>query len=251
MAAIFAIFSIYLLNKNRLQKLRTSQIVLEQKQKQADATIFELMLTQQQKISQTKQIEQNRVAQELHDSVTSQLEAIRLRFDIELNVKKSYEPAVYVDLLENFRTVILEIRGIAHDLNKNIFSNNIGFIAVVQELILQTQAHSKIKFELNISPSIDWSAIEDDYKLNLFRIIQEAFQNILKHSQAELVTLDITKTETMLKVCIADNGIGITSKNQKGIGVQNMKTRAIAMNGVFVITSKKNNGTVLKLQIPL
>ena len=249
--AILAVFSVYLLNNNRLQKLKTKQLALEQKQKIADATIFALMLEQQQKIDQSKQKEQNRIALELHDNIVSQLEVIRLQFDLELYKGNLNHSEVYDKLLHNLKNVVLEIRDVSHDLSNNVFSSNVSFIKIVQELISQTKEYADLKFKLDVSPTVDWTDISSDLKINLFRVIQEGIQNIYKHAQATEVTIGLRTENHVFELSIADNGKGFAKNQAKGIGIQNMKARATAMNGKLLLESQENIGTTVSLQIPI
>lgn len=89
-------------------------------------------------------------------------------------------------------------------------------------------------------------------KINLFRIIQESLQNINKYAKANSISIELKKQEDNLLLVISDNGIGFNSNlKRKGIGIQNMLSRTKECDGVFNIKSKKGEGTVITVTVPI
>ena len=121
-------------------------------------------------------------------------------------------------------------------------------IALFTELNLNSSAIISIE----VDPRIVWSGIDKNVKMNLYRIFQEALQNINKYAEANLITITITKNETSIRIQIADNGKGFEIEQiKKGIGLKNMEYRSKELNGQFSIESKQNIGTKINLSIPL
>lgn len=121
-------------------------------------------------------------------------------------------------------------------------------IALFTELNLNSSAIISIE----VDPRIVWSGIDKNVKMNLYRIFQEALQNINKYAEANLITIAITKNETSIRIQIADNGKGFEIQQiKKGIGLKNMEYRSKELNGQFSIESKQNIGTKINLSIPL
>ncbi len=250
--AFLTMLSGFLLYKNRMQKSKTRELLLVQEQQSAEAAIFELMLGQQQKIEISKQAEKQRISLELHDDILSQLAGIRVRLDVELYKNAIQNREIFVGISKNIAFVEDEIRKIAHDLSHNFFADNIGFVEVVQELFAQTAAHSKTKFLLEVSKTLDWSAVSNDVKLNLFRIVQESLQNIQKHSQATDVRIDITNENKQLCLSISDNGKGFEKNTQvDGIGLKNMKIRAEQIGASLQIVAVAEQGTKINLSMSI
>ena len=103
-----------------------------------------------------------------------------------------------------------------------------------------------------VDPTVNWENTTDIQKMNLYRILQEACQNINKHSDAKKANIRFFIDGEKLYLTIADNGIGIPPNNpKKGIGLKNIKTRVKALNGKLNINSKANQGTTLSISIPL
>jgi signal transduction histidine kinase len=91
-----------------------------------------------------------------------------------------------------------------------------------------------------------------EIKMNVYRIIQEAFNNINKYANATKIGLILDTEDDFLHLEINDNGIGFNEKKVKnGIGLKNMKSRIEAMKGEISIISEKGKGTLIKLKVPL
>ena len=94
---------------------------------------------------------------------------------------------------------------------------------------------------------------EPEKELILFRIVQEALNNIVKHAQASAITLDFYFHANSLEMLISDNGVGFAKEQTAaaGAGLLNMKKRAQVLNGQFHIESDGAKGTTIKLTIPV
>jgi signal transduction histidine kinase len=96
-----------------------------------------------------------------------------------------------------------------------------------------------------------WEEIESAIKINLFRIIQEAIQNINKYAEAKIVKLNFDKLLDHLELTIEDDGKGFKlNKSRKGIGIKNMRSRAHKMRGKITINSRTNRGTTIHVVVP-
>lgn len=243
---------IFLWIRMKVQKNKSRELLLKQDQQKANEVIYQLMLDQQKKIEEGKNIEKQRISQELHDGVMGRLSSIRLNLYI-LN-KKTDEETIKkcLDYIKEIQSVEKEIRTIAHDLNRNLFSSDIDFIGIVENLFTAIKNHSNIDFNLKTGDNIDWSTVDTAIKINIYRIIQEALQNIDKYAAANKVAIRMDKQNTNLKINISDDGVGFNKKNIKnGIGLQNMQKRAEECNGTFHIASTPKKGTKISLLIPI
>ncbi|MDD3005426.1 ATP-binding protein, partial [Flavobacterium sp.] len=98
---------------------------------------------------------------------------------------------------------------------------------------------------------IDWNSIDNLVKINLYRILQESFQNINKYAQASQIEVVFQQKENTIALKIQDNGQGFdVHKKKKGIGLENMQSRVSSLKGKFEIDSKKGIGTTLTINIP-
>ncbi|HEX8561886.1 MAG TPA: tetratricopeptide repeat protein [Flavobacterium sp.] len=250
--SIASIIIIILWFMNKSQKAKTRELLLKQEQQKANEDIYQLMLDQQQKIQEGKNIEKQRISLELHDGVMGKLSAVRLNLYASLYKANLIEDASFSTQIDEIQAVEEEIRNIAHDLNSNLFSDNSNFIEIVKELFAKTENHSQIHFILEVSDAVNWDLVNNTIKINLYRILQEALHNIEKYANAKNVSITMTQTDlTEIKVSITDDGNGFDLKQkQNGIGIKNMKLRMLELGGTFDIESGIKNGTKIDLIIP-
>lgn len=251
--SILLIITILLWIKNKSQKVKTKMLRLEQEQQKSSEQIYQLMLDQHQKMEDGKSAEKQRISLDLHDGVMGRLSAVRLNLYASLFRVGAVEDSIISTQLDEIQKVEKEIRNITHNLNKNIFSGNSDFIEIVHELFERIKNHSEIQFKLEVSDGFNWELIQTFIKINLYRILQEALQNIIKYSNAKSVIIIIEKIDlNFIKVTITDNGQGFdTSKKAQGIGIENMKKRTKDLKGQFDIHSEILKGTKISLIIPI
>jgi signal transduction histidine kinase len=116
--------------------------------------------------------------------------------------------------------------------------------ALVEQLFLPGMVTINVShFDENISTEI---------KLTLYRIIQEHFNNIIKHARAQQITLSICSTKTAVSVMIEDDGIGFNlNQKRNGVGLANIYNRAESYNGTVDIITDPGKGCTLKAVLPV
>lgn len=251
--SVFSLLSVFLWFKNKTQKAKTRELMLKQNQQKANEQIYQLMLSQQQKLEEGKNAEKQRISLELHDGVMGRLSAVRLNLYASLykaNLLSDESVSIQIDEIQS---VEKEIRNIAHDLSVNLFSDNSNFIEIVKALFSRIENHSKIQFELQVSDAVNWDVINTTIKINLYRILQEALQNIEKYAEARLVSVTMHLSDlNEINVLISDNGNGFdTSQKKSGIGLANIKIRMEELSGKMTIESQISEGTKINLKIPI
>ena len=234
------------------QRTKQKEMRLLQDQQKANEEIYQLIQNQQTKIDEGRQIEKKRIAQDLHDGIMNRLASTRLNLHVIAEKPSLSNIKKCLPFIDGIQDIEKEIRNIAHDLNSNAFANKASFIAVVESFIKEQKSISSSKYHLEIDMSINWEQIEGYKKIHLFRILQEAIQNIEKHAQAKNVIVSILKTENQLLIEIFDDGNGFSLKRKKkGIGLQNIFSRAKCCNGKAEVKSKENEGTTVIVRIPI
>ena len=248
---LFFTLIIGLLYLTKIQHVKNTALEFEKKQQKSNEEIYQLMLQQQNKIEEGRQAEKKRISQELHDGIMGKLASTRLNLFV---LNKKIDPETIQKCLlhiAEIQNIEKEIRNISHDLNNNIFAVKDSFKTIITNLFEDLNTLSEIKIQIEISEEINWETIESSIKMNLYRIFQEALQNIHKYAKANHVTAKITKTEKNIYILIHDNGVGFNHKKIKsGIGIKNMKDRANIICATFKIKSSPENGTQIILIVP-
>ena len=94
--------------------------------------------------------------------------------------------------------------------------------------------------------------LDSSVEISVYRMVQELMNNILKHSKATYVTIQLNKTENNLNIVVEDNGIGFdTGSARSGIGLKNIETRLNKLNGKISIDSGRGKGTTTIIDIPV
>ncbi len=236
----------------RYIKSKKVEIELLLKQRKAEEEIFKLLQENQIKMNLAKVAEQNRISRELHDGVLNKLYGTRLQLGI-LNESDNEDIKVkrltYVDLLQEIEK---EIRDISHDLHSDIFNGAFNYVSLLNNLINEQNELKVTNFLIEIDSTIAWENISGLIKITIYRIIQEAIQNVIKHANAKVCNIEITKVENKeLQITIEDNGVGFDSnkKENAGIGLKNIKDRAKSLNSRLILTSELGKGTKIEIVI--
>lgn len=249
--SLFFIVLLMLLYVSHRQRSKNKELQYRQQQQQANEEIYRLMFDQQQKIEEGKQIEKRRISKELHDGVMGKLTAIRLNLFV---LNKKTDPETITRCMEHvneIQNIEKEIRKISHDLNHNLFTDVSDFILMVNNLVDNIKEHSHVQFKIITDEKLDWNIVNSVVKMQVYRILQEALQNIEKYAQANNVVISMLEKEGKLSVTITDDGIGFDINSAKnGIGHKNMRERAAEIKGEFAISSIVGKGTKINLIIP-
>ena len=236
----------------KAQKNKNKALVYKQRQQKANEEIYNLMISQQSTIEVGRVREKKRVAQELHDGVLGRMFGLRINLD-SLN---KFDDTTAVEKRNNYllelKNIEQDIREISHDLSREKSELINNFVAILNNLFEDQKKTFESKLISSIEPSIQWDLISNATKINLYRIIQECLQNINKYANANTITIKLKKEENNLILEIVDDGIGFNgNKAKKGIGLQNIRSRAQECNGTAEINSKLGEGTTIKVAIAL
>lgn len=209
--------------------------------------------------------ERSRISKEIHDTVLQDIKALSFKYELIDSADVQNNESLKDELISQTNSCISQLRAICNNLTPIELSGNNkdinGFIHAIHNLIDQFTAKSGIECILKMQDKLDISSLSMKQTINIFRIIQEALNNIEKHAKASIVSIIITiiqnNNQKMLKVYITDNGIGFNSEKllketalQYGhFGISNMRNRAKDINASFSISSEINSGTEIKLEV--
>ena len=198
--------------------------------------------------------ERNRVARELHDSVTQSLYGIVLNSDATLlalaagNVDKA--ELRLRQLKEIAREAMTETRLLIYQLRPSILEEQ-GLAGALRERLEAVEVRSGLEATLQIDDDID---LPPDTEAELFRMILEGLNNIIKHARAKHVQLQVTARSGCCRVVLTDDGSGFdvtTSARYGGYGLRTIEERLHQMGGTLLITSEPGAGTQVMMEIPL
>ncbi len=233
------------------QRAKNRNLRFQQQQQEANQEIFNLMLSQSQKMEEGKQAEQKRISEELHDGILGEMNGIRMVL-LGLN-KKADTDAVNMrgEAIEKLQGVQEEIRTISHELNDASYQKFHNFIISIEDLLKNICEAATLEYHFSYDEGLDWDSLSGDIKINLYRIIQESLQNCIKHAFASRVDLQMDLSDNVLIVTLEDNGRGFDDKKgKKGIGHKNITSRVNKLDGDWSLESKSGKGTLLTVKVP-
>jgi PAS domain S-box-containing protein len=203
-----------------------------------------------QAMIEAQEKERAEIGKELHDNVNQILTTSKLY--LELAKSNPRQRLKLIDhTAENINHVINEIRIISRALVPSSVGD-LGLLDSIHDLIGNIRATKAIAVEFYSTGDFD-ETIGDQHKLMLFRIIQEQVNNVLKHSEAKnlIIELLLEEQEKMIELNIIDDGNGFDpSKTEKGVGFSNILSRASLFDGKVSIVSAPQEGCTLQVQLP-
>ncbi|WP_050930009.1 cache domain-containing protein [Aestuariivita boseongensis] len=220
----------------------------------ADAKLKELT----QRVFDAQEEERSRVARELHDGISQILVGVRYALD---NARRRFQRGddKAGDALEtgitNLGQAITEVRRISRDLRPGVL-DDLGLGPAIKSLADDFSARTGI--EVEFSTVVFRNRLDQDAKIALYRIAQEALTNIERHSGATQVSVDLRGHKSGATLRISDNGRGMPNdrKPHPGLGLRNMQERIEQLDGSLRILSTKpargaSGGTVIEARVPL
>ncbi len=197
-----------------------------------------------------EQAERNRLALELHDSVANDLNGVILLLNGSKEQNNLVNDAGLNRSLEKLNETHQKVRKLSHTLMPRSLTER-GLKFAINDLASDFGS-GNLHIDLQLL-GID-ERLKSFVEFNVFCIIQEALNNIIKHSNASNVLIECNRVEDLLFVNIEDNGVGFDVKHiseKRGIGMDNITNRVKLINGTLAINSMVGKGTIIEIQIPL
>ncbi|MFC5981137.1 sensor histidine kinase [Flavobacterium salmonis] len=192
----------------------------------------------------TQEEERKRIAQDLHDDISSKLNVVSLNSYLltSANLTEAETKEITTNIINLTAKALDNSRKIAHNLLPPVF-DKFGLHAGVEELCEEFESSKSLKvFYQN---KIDFNENEKNKHLHVFRILQELMNNSLRHGKATEISIIFDKVNGINSCIYKDNGVGFDSKkseNQKGLGMKNIDSRISFLNGNIEISSEVNKG---------
>ena len=189
------------------------------------------------------------ISREIHDNIGQKLTLAKLHLNTLEYINNNKTISQVNDSINMISEAISDLSDLSHSMSSEIIFNNGLIKALDSEVALLSKSGIyKIGFSVTGNPIF----MDANTELVLFRIVQEALNNIVKHSDASQINIHLYYDTFLLTMEINDNGKGFDAeKQQTGTGLQNLKKRAAILKGNLNISSSKNIGTKIKIDIPL
>jgi two-component system sensor histidine kinase DegS len=200
--------------------------------------------------------ERKRIAMDIHDGIGQMLTSLKYQIE-SINLKeadKAEQKIIEVDHL--IKDVIKEVRRVTFNLKPTVLGDY-GLQAALNVFIQEIGKLTDIKLEYHTSGELE--RLPQKMENNIFRIIQEAINNAIKYSEAQVIQIDLVKSSNNLMITVQDKGKGfdmklIEGRNmniESGRGFFNMYERTEYVNGSLTINSEPGRGTVVTLTVPV
>lgn len=210
-------------------------------------------------ILEAQEIERQRIARDLHDTTVQNLTSLVHKSELcaKLIDIDTIRAKLELNTMSNtLKSIINDMRGIIYNL-KPMTLDDLGLTVTVQRYANRIMDLNNI--QVKVQANGETKDILPIVKLTLFRIIQEACNNVIKHANATLINIDICYEEHKIKVIIKDNGSGfhieksqpITMEHLSSFGLSIMRERTSILSGTLEIQSEKGKGTIVTVSVPL
>ena len=199
-------------------------------------------------MEEARDTERSDIGKELHDNINQLLVASRMY--LEMARQGGGKSEIYLSRSSEYTlTAIEEIRKLSKGLTTDIIQN-LGLCEAIEKVALDTMEVNPVKISC-ISKTFKEHSVNDKFKLNIFRIVQEQLNNIIKHAGATKVAINLSQNDQSIMLQISDNGIGFdTTKKRNGIGIDNIKSRTAVYNGTADFVSQPGHGCALTVIFP-
>ena len=221
-------------NRYRIKKERESE---------KEKSVYKSM--QYKAVLEAEEKERSRIAGELHDSIGQILSTAKMIISV-VKPADAEDEEVLTNSMSLIDRAVKEVRTISHNLMPSSLTG-FGLKAAIKELARNVNASGSLKFTLELSEQLE---VTKDEEVVIYRIIQEAVHNIIKHAQATAILLTFENADGDYLLQIKDNGKGFDTtaiKTSTGIGWKNIFLRVELLNGTIDVTSAPGMGTSIRI----
>jgi two-component system, NarL family, sensor histidine kinase UhpB len=191
--------------------------------------------------------ERARVARDLHDEVNQSLTGLLLRLEA---VREAAPPELEPELAET-RTLanqaMRELLSLARQLRPTAL-DDLGLAAAIAGQVEQLERSG---LEAELTSEGDFSDLDDDVQLVVYRVAQEALTNAARHSEAQRIAVTLRRSGDAVELKVADDGRGFAfEQSEQGLGIGGMRERALLIGAELTIESRPGHGTTVRLSVP-
>ena len=247
---IVQLVSIQREQRSALAQAYEQQAAANRQLQQYAATLEELTISR----------ERNRLARELHDTLAHSLSAVAVQLEAVRSlwrIDPSRSRKILDEADETVRRGLMEARRALQDL-RALPLQDLGLILALEDLAKAAAERAGTSLELNLPKQID-ASLPPAVEQGVYRIAQEALENIVRHAEAGAIAVSLEPGDHNLTLLVQDNGQGIepdawpasAPDNPDRLGIQGMRERASLIGGHLKISSGEGQGTTLQLTVPI
>ncbi|GAB6012065.1 sensor histidine kinase [Viscerimonas tarda] len=227
-------------------------LLMEEKMKQKD----ELQKIRSESIMAGEERERKRIAAEIHDDIGQMLTALKMRMEI-IEADKNKSKKDLTEIKDIIISIINETRKICAELLPSVL-DDFGLKAAINDLLKTIRTSTRLQVQLH--DNMDAGLLTDTQEIVIYRILQEATNNIIKHADARNIDITLESDAENIYIKIQDDGIGFDwdmntlydmEDARKTYGLISMKERAGLLGASFRIQSVIGEGTTIELEIPV
>jgi signal transduction histidine kinase len=232
------------LNEQIREKMEETEQLISEIKSQKDLHL--------QALEQMQNDERRRIASDLHDSLGAILSGVRLRFN---SLEDDFGKAVptkasrFKDTVALLDDAVHELRRIVHNMLP-VSLNRFGLRAALSTFVDQINEAGELAVELQVL-GLD-ERLSDEYEMTLYRICQELVQNVIKHSGATTLRIQMIRHGDAINLIVEDNGHGVEITTiREGLGLMTIQSKVSMMKGNFSIESHPGKGTMVLIDLPI
>ena len=237
----------------------TTLLLYQRRQKRQEQEVDRLRdMYEKEALRSQLEIQENTlktIAQELHDNIGQMLSVVKLSLSI-LPVEKDHPATAQI---QNSQQVLNKAIYDLSNLTKSLHSDRISEIGLAESIRFELYSVKKAGIlDVQFNQTGTEILFDEQRSIFLFRIFQEALNNLLKHARATKVSVDLNYSETIFVMEIADNGKGFdvaekrkSTSSSSGVGLKSLFNRAKLIGADLSINSSPANGTTLLIELPL
>ena len=201
------------------------------------------------RVVEAQELERRRLARELHDETGQALTSILLGLKAVEEAKSAEQrDSAAADLRELVVSTLQDVRRLAVELRPTAL-DDFGLLPAVERLA-QTFTE-QIGIDTDVEASLGEARLPTEVETALYRLVQEALTNVVKHSRAAHVSISLVRKTSSVSAVIEDDGVGFAELSGDGIGLIGMRERVGLLNGRLEIESRPDHGTTIVAEVPL
>ncbi|MCD5325920.1 MULTISPECIES: sensor histidine kinase [Pontibacillus] len=205
-------------------------------------------------IIEAQEEERRRLSREIHDGPAQMLANVMLRSDL---IDRTFRQRGVNEALKEIkevrgmvRSALYEVRRIIYDL-RPMALDDLGLVPTLKKYLATVEEYNSI--EIPFTPYGVEKRLDPKYEVALFRLVQEAVQNAVKHAEASRIEVKFELKRSLVNIIVKDDGKGFdtSQKKEKSFGLVGMRERVEMLDGEITIDSQVGSGTIIMIQVPL